>query len=94
LSIVDIQPVPESDNIRSPVSCRPPDSGRNIAEFRQALAGFGQNGQDLDGSGQTFSPESGSGNRTLPDSGSICQTLIFAFCNFFVRAKHKKKINK
>jgi hypothetical protein len=42
------------------------------------------------GSGQTFSSESGNGDWTLPDSGGICQTLIFAFCNFFVRAKHRK----
>jgi hypothetical protein len=44
---------------------------------------------DLDGSGRVR-PESGNSDRTLPDSGSICQTLIFAFCNFFVRAKRRK----
>jgi hypothetical protein len=29
-------------------------------------------------------------DRTLPDSGGICLTLIFEFCKFFVRAKHRK----
>jgi hypothetical protein len=45
---------------------------------------------DPAGSGQTFSPESDNGDWTLPDSGGICQTLISEFCNFFVRAKHRK----
>jgi hypothetical protein len=42
------------------------------------------------GSGQTFLPESDNGDRTLLDSGDICQTLIFAFRNFFVPTKHRK----
>jgi hypothetical protein len=44
---------------------------------------FGWNPAILAGSGQTCSPESGNGDRTLLDSGGICQTLIFAFRNFF-----------
>jgi hypothetical protein len=56
--------------------CRPPDSSR-IWPKRP-------------GSVQTFSPESNNCDRMLPDSSGICQTLIFAFCNFFVRAKHQK----
>jgi hypothetical protein len=54
-------------------------------------AGSGQNSRDLAidlaGSG-SFRPEFGNGDRMLSDSGDICQTLIFAFCNFFVRTKH------
>jgi hypothetical protein len=35
----------------------------------------------------TCSPESGNGNQTLPDS---CDSYIFAFRNFFLRAKRWK----
>jgi len=59
-----------SRRIRQLVRPDPEDSGLNPAI--------------LAGSGQTFSPESGNGDRTLPDSGDNYQTLIFAFCNFFV----------
>jgi hypothetical protein len=41
-------------------------------------------------SGQTCSSKSGNSDRTLPDSGGCCQILIFAFRNFFVRAKCRK----
>jgi hypothetical protein len=43
---------------------------------------------DLTGSRQTCSLESGNGG--LPDSTASCWTLIFAFRNFFIRAKRHK----
>lgn len=62
--------------------------------------GSGQNGRDpvrsdwirrnpaiLPGSSQTYEPKSGNGDRMLPNSGDSC---IFAFQNFFVRAKRQK----
>jgi hypothetical protein len=70
--------------------CRNPAMVRSWSN----LAKSGQNGKDPAGSGrnpailaesgQTCSPESGNGNQTLTDSGDSC---IFAFRNFFVRAK-------
>jgi hypothetical protein len=63
----------------------------------------GQNGWDLIGSRvvrlefghfgrirPNLLTESCNGNQTLPDSGDSHHTLIFAFHNFFVRAKRRK----
>jgi hypothetical protein len=47
---------------------------------------------DPEESGQTYLSESGNGDRTLPDSGSICQTLFFAFRNFFYASQTLKNI--
>jgi hypothetical protein len=52
----------------------PAGSGQDSAEYDLIRPESGH----LAGSGQTF----------LPDSGNICQTLIFAFRNFFVRTKY------
>jgi len=65
-----------------------------MAGIRPDMTWSGRIRKFLAGSGQTFSPESGSGDRMLLDSGSICPNLIFAFCKFFVRAKHWKYFQK
>jgi hypothetical protein len=94
LSIVEIQPVPEYDNIRSPVSGRRLHMPAEILSDSDQPSQIGRDPAILIGSGQTFSPESGNDDQTLPDSSGICQTLIFGFCNFFVRAKHRKIFSK
>jgi hypothetical protein len=81
----------------------PIETGRNISGFRPwseanliwmdpattlaKTAKIRLESSILVGSGQTCLLESSNGDRTLSNSGGICQTLIFAFRNFFVRAK-------
>jgi len=81
-----------------------PDPATDLAKtakIRPDLDGFGQNGWDLAGSGrvrldsgQTYSLEFDNRDRSLPDSGGICETLIFACRNFFMRAKRRKIFSK
>jgi len=62
-----------------------PESGHRRTKFRPNLAGSGRF-RLLAGFRSIFL----NGDRTFSDSGDICQTLIFAFRNFFVRTKHRK----
>jgi hypothetical protein len=99
LSVVGIQSAPESDNIQSPETCRcrnqaaeillVPESGTGRPNSGWNIAGFWPSRPDLAKTAM-IRQESGNGDRTLPDSGDNCQTLIFAFRNFFVRTKHRK----
>jgi hypothetical protein len=93
LSVVGIQLALESDNIRSPESSRhrnqatrilpAPESGHRQTKFRPEYCRIWTDPAiDPAGSGQTF----------LPDSGNICQTLIFAFRNFFRTNQTPKNI--
>jgi hypothetical protein len=78
---------PAGHGIRPPVDQIPAgillDSGQS-----------GQNGQDPAGYDRIrplIQPDPVKiSRRMLPDSGDICETLIFAFLNFFVRTKHRK----
>jgi hypothetical protein len=86
-------PVTSGHHRRLSVDQIPAETGRNLAMVRSRIwtdstidpVRSGQNGRDPEEFGQTCSPESGNGDQTLPDSDD---SYIFAFGNFFVRAKH------
>jgi hypothetical protein len=54
-----------------------------MARIRPDLVESAWNLVILAGTGETGSSKSGNGKRTLPNSDSSCQTLFFAFHNFF-----------
>jgi hypothetical protein len=99
-------PVGILSNLAKTVGIRPAlagsgQNGRDLARYDMIRPlilsdpeASGWNPAILARSCQTFSSESGNCYRTLSDSSDICQTLIFAFCNFFVRAKHRKIFSK